>query len=75
MGNASSDPFLSQAIEDIREKALNHAECDELETLEQFKQELIRTRAMHLQILERLDLVWFFPHATKSPIHTLQAIK
>lgn len=57
MGNsASKDPFVSQAITDIRDKATNHAQCDDVETLEEFKQELIRTRAMHLQILERLGL-------------------
>ena len=55
MGNsASKDLFVSQAIKDIRDKATNHAQCDDVETLEEFKQELIRTRAMHLQILERL---------------------
>ena len=58
MGNSGSkDPFVAQTIASVRDKAVNHAQCDDLKTLEEFKQELIRTRAMHLQILEHFGLV------------------
>ena len=58
MGNSGSkDPYVAQAIATVRDKAVNHAQCDDLKTLDDFKQELIRTRAMHLQILERFGLV------------------
>ena len=61
MGNSrSKDAFVAQVIDSVRDKAVNHAQCDDLKTLEEFKQELIKTRAMHLQILKHFNLVCWF---------------